>query len=204
MTSATNTRRARLGTALAALAIGLGTVAAPRPRRCPAERRAAVGNAEPQRRHGHPGSPVGADERRVRRQRRDRRRPGQFADASSMSSARAAAKPRSTPPAPDGRVVYAANVRVGNNLELGRRDAPPGDARSQHPGDPDEQPRAARPAPSPPRRRRPRPSGWSRPMSATARRSSAGCVRRRRCRSTSRSASPRSTARCSSRSASTC
>ena len=34
----------------------------------------------------------------------------------------------------DGSVVYATNVRVSQNITLGRRDAPRGDAGLQHPG----------------------------------------------------------------------
>ena len=86
--------------------------------------------------------------RRVRRQRQRRRRPGPLVDASCTSSARAAARRRSIATGKNGAVVYAANVRVGNNISSVDEMLQPGDAGSEHPGDADEQ-RCCSPARSP-------------------------------------------------------
>ena len=148
---------------------------------------------------------VRADDRRVRRQRRDRRRPGSLVDPALClrqgSGETTIYRHRQERP---GRLCRQRPRRQQHRL--GRRDAAPGDARRRASrSTADEQPGAAHRHRRLARRCRGSASARSsRPMSATGTQVSAACARRRRCRSRSRSRSPRSTAPCSRRSASTC
>ena len=143
MTSINIRRHARLGTALAALAIGLGTVAVAAPAAAqPQTARPSETHARCRPGHRHDGPTVVADVRRVRSPTtrsptsRSARRPR------STCSARARAKPRSI--ATDKSGAWSMPPTSGSaERQLGRRDAAAGDARSEHPGDPDEQPRGA-------------------------------------------------------------
>ncbi len=134
MTSRSKTRRARLGTAFVALAIGLGTVAAPAPAFAQASR-----NYRPSQ---EVQLSVGEGQLiRLPRNVADvwTSNPG-VADVHVTNAkqlnlfGKEFGRPRSIATASDGSVVYGANVRVSQNLPSINEVHAGGDAGSQHPG----------------------------------------------------------------------
>ena len=135
-------RRARLGTALAAVALSLGAVGAATPAAAAKPLGQAGGNAEPEPGHGHAGAAFRPDDRRVRRQRFDRGCPGALGEP----AVHLRQDPRRDHDLRDQQVGprgLCGQCPGRQEHQLDRRDASPGDARRERRRDADEQPRPA-------------------------------------------------------------